>query len=190
MPGQGDRSASSSVKSVGKAQQITVGGKSKSKSPGRFPVRQPSDSSTLTAGRHAPMISSPLAGMDAESESDADEHERARKSLVNTSKEISTPPATQPLESPFFDTSEALSPPSSSSSGSPFSARVNPYASMAKSVGTSMDDRPKRGGKGMGGLSDIIEEATKRASRIPSHDGLGGKRDLSPFSDVHELDER
>ncbi|KAK5148922.1 hypothetical protein LTR04_000319 [Oleoguttula sp. CCFEE 6159] len=36
-----------------------------------------------------------------------------------------------------------------------------------------------------GGLSAVIEEATKRASREPTHDGLGGKRGISPFSDVH-----
>ena len=40
----------------------------------------------------------------------------------------------------------------------------------------------------MGGLSAVIEEATKRASRVPSHDGLGGKRDQSPFDDAHQID--
>ncbi|KAK8207908.1 overproduction-induced pheromone-resistant [Zalaria obscura] len=34
-------------------------------------------------------------------------------------------------------------------------------------------------------LSAVIEEATKRASLVPSHSGLGGKDDLSPFSDDH-----
>lgn len=38
-----------------------------------------------------------------------------------------------------------------------------------------------------GGLSAVIEEATKRASRIPLHSGLRGTvRDESPFGDEHE----
>jgi hypothetical protein len=94
-------------------------------------------------------------------------------------------PDIQPVESPFFDASESSF---HTTSTSPSGLRLNPYASMAKSVGTSMDDRPKRGGKGMGGLSDIIEEATRRASKVASHGGLGGKRDASPFSDLHEID--
>lgn len=39
-----------------------------------------------------------------------------------------------------------------------------------------------------GGLSAVIEEATKRASRMPRHSGLGGtsRGDESPFGDEHE----
>ncbi|KAK6441228.1 overproduction-induced pheromone-resistant [Oleoguttula sp. CCFEE 5521] len=185
MPGQGDRSAGGSVKSVGKAHQITLG--SKAKSSGRFPVRQPSDSSTLTAGttKHIPTVSSPLAGLGDDSDADSeDEHARARQSLVRSepNSALATPDA-QPLESPFFDASELPS----SSSTSP--QRLNPYASMAKSVGTSVDDRPKRGGKGMGGLSDIIEEATRRASRMSGSTESGGaKANDGPFSDKHQVD--
>lgn len=68
--------------------------------------------------------------------------------------------------------------------------RPNPYASMASSV--SRQDRPWRGERGPGGLSAVIEEATKRASRGVSHDGMGGKsggdRDSSPFTDEHRVD--
>ena len=177
MPGQtGERpSTSSSLRSFGKAQQITLGGKGK----GRFPVRNPSDASTAasTMSKHKPGITSPLAQVDDDSSDDEDEHARARQSLVNTSKEVVSPPAIQPAESPFFDASERPS--------AERQRTLNPYATMGSSIGTSLDDKPKRGGKGMGGLSAVIEEATRRASRVPSHDGLGGKRDVSPFSDVH-----
>lgn len=181
MPGERPNT-SGSLQSSGsmKARQIDIGSKK-----GRFPVRQPSDSSTLTVGKHQPAVSSPLAGGD-DSDDDEDEHARARQSLVNTSKEVSSPPALQPVESPFFDASEK--PSSSAQAATSSTQRPNPYKSMAATVGTGLDDRPKRGGKGMGGLSAVIEEATKRASRVPSHDGLGGKRDQSPFDDAHEVE--
>ncbi|KAK5120673.1 hypothetical protein LTR85_006031 [Meristemomyces frigidus] len=176
MPGQAERpSTSSSQQSQGsqyvKAKQVTVGSK------GRFPVRQVSDASTSasTVSKHAPAVSSPLAELD-DSDEDEEEHARARRSHI-----ASSPPSIQPVESPFFDASEH--PPSAAAQ-----ARANPYATMGKTIGTSLEDRPKRGGRGMGALSDIIEEATRRASRVPSHEGLGGKRDLSPFSDDHETD--
>lgn len=186
MPGERPKT-SGSLQSNGsmKAQQITIGGSKK----GRFPVRQPSDSSTLTVGKHAPNVSSPLAGgedSDNTDSEDEEEHVRARQSLVNTSKEVSSPPATQPVESPFFDASEK--PSSSAQVATSSTQRPNPYKSMAATVGTGLDDRPRRGGKGMGGLSAVIEEATKRASRVPSHDGLGGKRDQSPFDDAHQVE--
>ncbi|KAK4539637.1 hypothetical protein LTR36_010463 [Oleoguttula mirabilis] len=182
MPGQGERpSTSSSLQSQAsqyvKAKQVTVGSK------GRFPVRRVSDASTSasTISKHAPNVSSPLAEVD-DSDEDEEGHARARQSLVDISTNVSSsPPRIQPVESPFFDASEH--PPTSAAA-----ARANPYATMGKTIGTSLDDRPKRGGRGVGALSDIIEEATRRASRVPSHEGLGGKRDLSPFSDAHETD--
>jgi len=182
MPGERPNT-SGSMQSSGsmKAQQITIGSKK-----GRFPVRQPSDSSTLTIGKHAPNVSSPLAGSEDSDDEEEDEHARARQSLINTSKEVSSPPAMQPVESPFFDASEK--PSSSAQVATSSTQRPNPYKSMAATVGTGLDDRPKRGGRGMGGLSAVIEEATKRASRVPSHDGLGGKRDQSPFDDAHQID--
>ncbi|KAK3114886.1 overproduction-induced pheromone-resistant [Teratosphaeriaceae sp. CCFEE 6253] len=179
MPGEGPPSASSSTR--GKAKQVTVGGAA---AKGRFPVRQASDASTLTAAsgksRHAPVISSPLAEIEDTDEEDDDDHARARRSmhLISTSlSQAASRPRVQPAESPFFDASE--SPPRATRA-------ANPYASMAANVGAN--DMPKRGGKGMGALSDIIEENMKHASRIPSHEGLGGKRDVSPFSDAHATD--
>jgi protein OPY2 len=178
MPGQGS-SPPGSVRL--KPKQVTVGGSSNSK--GRFPVRQASDASTLTAtSKHAPPVSSPLAEIDNsnsdneleedEEEDGDDEHARARRSLLNALQESTKQtPLVQPAESPFFDASETLPAASGSS-------RPNPYKTMASTVGK---DRSRQ----MGHLSDIIEEATKRASAAPEHEGLGGKRDESPFSDQH-----
>jgi protein OPY2 len=183
MPGEGSAAGASPSSSLrGKAKQVTVGSGS-SAGKGRFPVRQPSDASTLTAtsgkSRHAPAVSSPLAEIDSSDGEDLeDEHARARQSLVDTST-TSPAPLVQPIESPFFDASER---PPSASAGKAGGGGPNPYASMAKSVSAGLE---KRGGKGNGGLSDIIEEATKRASRVPSHEGLGGRRDVSPFDDVN-----
>jgi len=176
MPGQFERPSTASSQQSNqsqyvKAKQVTVGGR------GRFPVRQASDASTSasTISRHAPAISSPLADMD-DSDEDEDEHSRARQSMLHASQGTSTPPITQPVESPFFDASERL--PGSSSSR----RAANPYATMGSSIG---DNRPKRGDRSIGVLSAVIEEATKRASRAVSHEGLGGKWDVSPFGDEH-----
>lgn len=85
------------------------------------------------------------------------------------------------------------------------SRKPNPYASMTSSVTRSREDGPRRGGaggRGPGGLSAVIEEATKRASRVVSHEGLGGvasgaagaggsgvgKRESSPFDDKNRVD--
>lgn len=185
MPGEssdGHLTPSSSLR--GQARQVTVG-----KGKGRFPVRQASDASS-NVSRHAPAVSSPLAEVDNDDEDEEEEeHARARQSYfgsstTNTSSTANTtPPRVQPVESPFFDASEH--PPSHNTSP----GRPNPYASMASTVGMSGNDlKPKRGGKGAGGLSDIIEEATKRASRVPSHEGLGGRRDGSPFGDQFATD--
>ncbi|WPH01435.1 Hypothetical protein R9X50_00428100 [Acrodontium crateriforme] len=141
----------------GKATQVTVGGKGK----GRFPVRNPSDSSA--GGRHAPSVSSPLVD-GAESTDDEDEHARARQSYPNAT----TPPRVQPAESPFYDASEGTS-------------KSPPKSSTALIGSTSgLDNQAKRGVRGMGGLSAVIEEATKRAS---SSTGPAAKREISPFDD-------
>ncbi|KAK5133522.1 hypothetical protein LTR08_007659 [Meristemomyces frigidus] len=173
MPGQGERPSDQGP--YVKAKQVTVG-----TTKGRFPVRNLGEGSPAasTISRHAPNISSPLAEID-DNDEDAEQHTPSRRSPTNSSssRDMVSPPLIQPVESPFFDASEHF--PASASN-----AKANPYATMGKTIGTSMDDRPKRGGR-MNALSDIIEEATRRASRVPSHEGLGGIRDLSPFSDSH-----
>ena len=156
-----------------KAKQVTVGN-----AKNRFPVRNPGEGSPASSTtRHAPNVPSPLAEVDDSDEEDVvDQYARPHRSPHTPGS--SSSPAIQPIESPFFDASETY----------PSNARAaNPYATMGKTIGTSMDDRPKRGGR-MNALSDIIEEATKRASKAPSHEGLGGKRDLGPFSDAHATD--
>lgn len=156
-----------------KATQVTVG-----KGKGRFPIaRQASDSSLNPQLKHAPAKSSPLVETATESDED-EEHARARRSLMDATSRAADPaPLIQPLESPFFDASETQTAASSSAAGRP-----NPYASMAASV---RNERPRRGSRGPGGLSAVIEEAAKRASQDPDHEGIGGKREESPFSDAH-----
>lgn len=176
VPGEGP-SPSSSLRM--KATQVTVGG---GKAKGRFPVRQVSDASTAASSKHAPNVSSPLVEQDEEADV-SDSEPQATGAALPLMKAIDfASPDSQPTESPFFDATELPSAAIAAAS----STRPNPYASMASTIG--MDERSRRG-KSVGGLSAVIEEATKRASREPSHEGLGGKRDVSPFSDVHKLDE-
>ena len=170
-----------SISGSGKATKVTIGGKGK----GRFPIRQTSDASSApSTSNYAPAISSPLAEQDEDPIEDEEEHARARQSLIENI-DFATPPPIQPAESPFFDATEHPSAAIAAAS----SSRPNPYASMASTVRTSTELSPRRGVKSVGGLSAVIEEATKRASRHPSHDGLGGKGDVSPFSDEHSTDE-
>lgn len=190
MPGQGESSSTGgSLRgkgAFGKAQQITVGGKTK----GRFPVRSVSNESASgsTPGRHAPQVSSPLVATSADTGDDDDikddEHARARRSFYQTpTRETSSPVPSSPMESPFFDAVETPAPAATASS------RPNPSSSTASSAGSTDIGAPaRRGANGMGGLSAVIEEATKRASTPPSHAGLGGKRQPSPFSDDHRID--
>ena len=200
MPGQTDRSAAGSVKSnasYGKANQITVAGNGKGK--GRFPVSR--DGSTASS-KHAPSVSSPLADP-SDSPASTKPTASSNKTTTNNNSATATPPAhlsptvltpinasplSQPAESPFFDASEAPNVPSPAASAIP---RPNPYASMASSVSRSREDRPWRGERGPGGLSAVIEEATRRASEVVStHGGVGagGKRESSPFTDEHRFE--
>lgn len=184
IPGEG-LSPSSSVR--GKATEVTLHKQSKSK--GRFPIRQPGE--TSTPRHHIPLIPSPLAENDNSSISDSDteEHARARDSLLR-GIDFFTPPAdAQPAESPFFDASDL--PHAAIAAAS--STRPNPYASMASTVGVgsrslerSLSPHGRRGGsKGkIGGLSAVIEEATKRAS-ISGASGL----EENPFGDEHATKE-
>ncbi|KAI5359614.1 hypothetical protein Slin14017_G105160 [Septoria linicola] len=169
-----------------KATPVTIGG---GKGKGRFPVaRQPSDASTSTKGSNTkPVKPSPLVETANESDEE-DEHARARKSLIRESTAAAADPAPliQPLESPFFDATEHQS--NATLAAQTFRG-PNPYAAMSASVGSGprikRNDTDHANKRGPGGLSAVIEEAAKRASQDPDHDGIGGKRDQSPFSDVH-----
>ena len=182
MPGQGSGlSPSTSIRSAGKAKQVTLGG-----GKGRFPVRQTSDSSTTTTlSRHAPQVSSPLA----------------EKGELEVGMSSPTPPS-QPLESPFADGNppryshlwprDATEPPSAAATAAAASLRPNPYASMARSISTSTDGPAKNRGKSIGGLSAVDEESLKRLSKtsevLLEEDRSGRKSDDSPFSDEHSIE--
>ncbi|KAK1066882.1 overproduction-induced pheromone-resistant [Friedmanniomyces endolithicus] len=183
MPGEGGApSTSSSLRA--KPKQITVSGGSSSGGKGRFPHER----AKQTYARHL----LPLAEIEDtdEEEEDADDNSDARAArrnmrLINTSlNQALMPhapaPLVQPVESPFFDASELA--PAASAGG--MRGGPNPYASMAKSVGGGRVGG-MGGGSGNGHLSDIIEEATRRASRVSSHEGLGGREQGGPFSDAH-----
>jgi hypothetical protein len=168
MPGQGGGlTPSTSVRSAGQVKQVTVGG-----SKGRFPVRQPSDASTSTlTSKHAPAISSPLAEK---------EDPEASSLLAGMNLDFASPPAVQPMESPFFDATErptSASPP-----------RLNPYASMGRTIGAGTDGVHRSRVKSIGGLSAVEEEALKRASRTSENmQGISGSED-SPFDDKHSTE--
>lgn len=177
MPGQGSGlSPSSSVRRAGKAKEVTVGG-----GKGRFPVRQGSDASNVTSSsKHAPVVSSPLAG-----NTDSTGQHSGESSSLMENMDFATPPAVQPAESPFFDATERPSRPSSLS-------RPNPYASMASSIDTRTDGPTKSRGKSIGGLSAVEEEAIRRLSRasetMQEEDENTRKSSDSPFSDQHATD--
>lgn len=176
MPGQGSNpAAAGSLRthgSLGKAHQIMLGGKAK----GRFPVRTAIDAIGAAEGnsRHYPAVSSPLRDPNNESDDD-EENSRGQRSLLR----ITPAPLQIGPSAPYSDTPDAVAPLSTAN-------RPNPYASMASTVGSS--NVPKRG-KSMGGLSAVIEEATRKASNPPAHAGLGGKRERSPFDDANRIDE-
>ncbi|KAF2485296.1 hypothetical protein BDY17DRAFT_322155 [Neohortaea acidophila] len=167
-----------------------AGDATKRTSKGRFPVRAPNDN--LSTRLHIPLIPSPLAdnttATAASNTPSEAAHSRDLDSLMQHI-DFSTPPAdAQPIESPFFDASDL---PHAATAAS--SMRANPYASMASTVGVgtrrlerSLSPHRRRGGsKGnIGGLSAVIEEATKRAST----GGVVGAED-SPFGDEHATHE-
>nr|POE56254.1 protein opy2 [Quercus suber] len=184
LPGQSGQSTASSSPSGAsfvKATKVNVGG---GKGKGRFPIVPPiSEVPKGAMKKHIPGVSSPLAEGDNETSDDEDmeEHARARRSLLNATQQAAnaTPPPIQPVESPFFDASETL--PAAQTPSSSLS-KPNPYATLASTVGARADTRATRG---VGGLSAVIEEATRRASNAPGHDGLGGQTSESPFSNDH-----
>ncbi|KAK4991755.1 hypothetical protein LTR50_001572 [Elasticomyces elasticus] len=151
---------------------------------GRFPVRSASDASTVQrsdsdkiASSTRPAIPSSLALEEAsESDSDADTagHAQARQNLLND-----TPLLSSSQYNDGFADAVRIPAPASHSTTIPFAQRpseTNPsaYGSMSRSIGASGAGR-----SATGGLSAVIEEATRRASRVPSHEGLGGRNDGS-----------
>ncbi|KAI9699677.1 MAG: hypothetical protein M1836_002711 [Candelina mexicana] len=118
---------------------------------------------------------------DLSSDEDAEPHERSRRSLMGHDR---IPPAISTIEetpnttqSPFADTS-LLSPRS-------------PGFPERNQARKNSDRRDSRGGhrhKKSSSLSAVIEEATRRATRQPTHGGLGSvPREPSPFGDENEI---
>ena len=128
--------------------------------------------------------------LDDTSDDDEEPGARARQSWKDEAQDspttiIEESPASH--QSPFSDQMATSSPtipqrnlarPAPEGKGG---AGANPASSsVGKSTGV--------GHKHSGSLSQAIEEATWRASRHPTHGGLGGvQRDASPFSDANEL---
>ncbi|PSK42296.1 hypothetical protein B9Z65_4210 [Elsinoe australis] len=103
-----------------------------------------------------PSLRSPL-GLDTDIDTDDDEdpHARARQSLLRNRESNVSSPATSTVTSPFSDEAS--------------------HSDLQRSASSRYT---------AGALSAVIEEATRRASRVPNHNGLGG-RDTSPFGDEH-----
>ena len=122
----------------------------------------------------------PLTRLDSASEGSSDEETtkaEQRRSLVNQGNSRHSIPATVIEDSPTDGTSSS----------------VNRHSVRNSTAGPS--HRHKKSGSG--GLQSLIEEAMNRASRVPTHVGLGAITDSAakprtrdgPFSDVHEVKE-
>ena len=88
-----------------------------------------------------------------------------------------------PGSSPSLEQDESLAPRSYSPQGS--------TSTSGTASSSSLRNQGARAAKeNMGKLAVVIEEAMKRASSVPSHGGLGGRRDRNggPFSDEHKVD--
>lgn len=169
MPSSTDGNASKGAMngaSFGKPTLLTLTKKAP-KQKGRFPVKNGNP-----AQGAKPTKSSPLAYKDESSDDEDDENDNLANDALTPIRE-----SPMPAQSPFADPK-------------------GPSFSKGKGMEYSKDVRDSTQSEqsfiGMGGLksiaevSSIIENATKRASRVPSHGGLGGARDASPFSDEHE----
>ncbi|KAL1310656.1 hypothetical protein AAFC00_000924 [Neodothiora populina] len=167
IPGQASKGAS-----IGKPTLLTLTKKSsgKPKAAGRFPTKN----SNPALGAK-PIKSSPLAYRDEPSDTEEEkETGPMSESLVTPIQE-----SPMPAQSPFAD---------------PKGPAVAQPKGKGKAVGDVRDSNvSEQSFIGMGGLksiaevSSIIEDATKRASRVSSqHTALGPIRDESPFGDEHE----
>lgn len=94
-------------------------------------------------------------------------------------------------QSPFSDAMAPAASPSLSSR-SPVLDGPPPASTTYDYIGRGLSPNSAKstgfGHKHSGSLSKVIEEATRRASRHPTHGGLGGvNREPSPFSDANEV---
>ena len=110
---------------------------------------------------------------DDTSDDDEDEHARSRRSLIGRTRESQI---TEIADTPIAGHSSHASPDS-------------PFADQTSSLLPTVAERDERRNTLMG-INAVIEEATRRASRQPTHMGLGSdRRNESPFDDSHATDE-
>lgn len=126
---------------------------------GRFPVKNGNP-----AQGAKPTKSSPLAYKDESSDSEDDETRDAAHDTLT--------PIRESPQSPFADPQGSFT-------------RTNSGGNIRDSRQSEQSFIGMGGLKSIAEVSSIIENATKRASRVPSHHGLGGGND-SPFGDEHE----
>ncbi|KAI9684510.1 MAG: hypothetical protein M1829_002320 [Trizodia sp. TS-e1964] len=123
---------------------------------------------------------------------DEDPHARSRRSLMGRDRDskvtvIEDTPAIN--QSPFRDPEPTPSP-TPPVAPPPRSAARRSIDAIARHLPKIKSDRSSSGSnhshKKSGSLSAVIEEATKRASKQPTHGGLGStKRGASPFDDAN-----
>jgi hypothetical protein len=165
VPGQHSGASSSNSNlngaSFGKPTLLTLTKKTK----GRFPVKNGNPAQGVK-----PVKSSPLAYKDDLSDSEDEDVHPSESSSASVQRSSAAD------KSPFADPKTQRN--------------VRGKAPVPATIRDSRQS--EQSFIGMGGLksiaevSSIIENATKRASRVPSHSGLGGIRDESPFGDEHE----
>ena len=108
---------------------------------------------------------------DDTSDDDEDEHARSRRSLIGRARES--------------EITEIADTPTLASNTSPDSPFADQTSSLLPTVAEGDERRHSRLG-----INAVIEEATRRASRQPTHTGLGSdKRNQSPFDDSNATED-
>lgn len=111
------------------------------------------------------------ATFDDTSDDDEDEHARSRRSLIGRTCDS--------------EVTEIADTPTVNSNTSPDSPFADQTSSLLPTVAEN-DERRRT----LLGINAVIEEATRRASRQPTHTGLGSdKRNQSPFDDSNATDD-
>ncbi|KAI9694797.1 MAG: hypothetical protein M1822_000413 [Bathelium mastoideum] len=114
---------------------------------------------------------------DTTDDDDEDEHARSRRSLIGGNR-LRTSEVTEIADTPALT--------HSSNTASPDS----PFADQTSSLLPTVAERDERRRSTLSGINAVIEEATRRASRQPTHMGLGSdKRNESPFDDANATDD-
>ncbi|KAI9849939.1 MAG: hypothetical protein M1837_000153 [Sclerophora amabilis] len=115
---------------------------------------------------------------------------RARRSFVDDSESPTTVIDDTPAirQSPFSDAAAAPPSPDPSTTRNPGTHASGGTAPTG--AGEADGNAARSGAPSNGRMETVIEEATRRASRQPTHGGLGGRqRNSGPFSDRNEMKE-